>query len=207
MGEVLNKLLNAMNGRTTLIYGPAGSGKTNLSLWLLSMLSQGTSNSSTNYFLSTEGMSFLYLIDRFNLEENTLFINIISENHLIDTVLKMLLDSSRRASVIVVDSINSLYRAELATSSRAGYYMNIALALLSIIKRKNSSSVILTAQVKAGDNDVGISGYKTLLFWSDIVIKLVKKEVEREAVLVYPRSLSKLRFKFTVGEYGVRVIS
>ena len=150
-----------------VIYGPAASGKTNLALYLLKL------NSAHTLYISTEGSIYVErVIQLAPLNAIVKFINVLTLEEQLLSLVKALIKSW---DLIVIDSINSLFRTEILEKKYALTAFNMMLASLRRASRKGTY-IILTAQVRAGEEDEEPSGLKYLKFWCDGLLRLEKSK-------------------------------
>jgi RecA/RadA recombinase len=192
--------LEELVGRVTLIYGVAGSGKTNLCLWTMSR------GPGVGLYISTEGAVPLDLLSRYGLTEGErLFVKeVFSVEDLAVELLDMYVCGLlNRFSGVCVDSINAHYRYEATWRTDAGRLMNTALALLSQLASLYGSYVLLTAQVREEEGEELPSGYELLEFWSDAIVRITRSGSRRIIEWLKPDSYRGRRAVFTIGERGV----
>mgnify|MGYP000135472172 CR=1 FL=1 len=173
-----------------LIYGEAGSGKTNLTLFLLAKASR---NGRRGIYISTEGKIYQALVDQDKFT-NVFFSEVYDLNELSKLIfeLKTLLDKlDDKKMVIVVDTINSLYRLQ-ENLEHAVTVLNMQLALLYKLSRLGCT-VIVTGQVRERleeevhtTTSVDVSGSTYLRFWPDIIIRLERVGVRRMLIVEKP---------------------
>ncbi len=197
----------------TQLYGPAGSGKTNVCLQLaVNCVRSG----KKVVFIDTEaGHSFerlkqiagsdservlknIYVYEPHNFEEQ----NFIVENleHVVNENFGM----------IVLDSAVSLYRlhSEEEKVTSANRQLSRQFAKLSELAAKHNLAVIVTNQVYSSieDGEVEPIGGSILKYWSKAIIELRKDSANvREAILRRHRSLPEdMRCKFVIASEGLR---
>ena len=173
-----------------LIYGEAGSGKTNLTLFLLAKASR---NGRRGIYISTEGKIYQALVDQDKFT-NVFFSEVYDLNELSKLIfeLKTLLDKlDDKKMVIVVDTINSLYRLQ-ENLEHAVTVLNMQLALLYKLSRLGCT-VIVTGQVRERleeevhtTTSIDVRGSTYLRFWPDIIIRLERVGVRRMLIVEKP---------------------
>jgi len=190
-----------------LIYGAAGSGKTNLTLWFLSNISKNAIAKQL-FYVSTEGSSYIHLLNRYSFGTNTYFIDAISLDHLLDIVLSICHKKDNIAA-IAIDSINNFYRTEVLESSVINRLLNTIMALLAYAHKRMSSYIIVTAQVRE-TKELGFSGESILRFWTDVIAYIRKTEEpelgSRELIFEFPDEIAGLSLKFKIGDEGVKLL-
>ncbi len=173
-----------------LIYGEAGSGKTNLTLFLLAKASR---NGRRGIYISTEGKIYQAVVDQEKFT-NVFFSEVYDLNELSKLIfeLKTLLDKlDDRKMVIVVDTINSLYRLQ-ENLEHAVTVLNMQLAFLYKLSRLGCT-VIVTGQVRErleeevrATTSIDVSGSTYLRFWPDIIIRLERVGARRMLIVEKP---------------------
>ncbi|MCD6428950.1 MAG: hypothetical protein J7L12_04990 [Desulfurococcales archaeon] len=195
-----------LNRGIVLIYGAAGSGKTNLTLWLLSNISKNTKVRQL-FYVSTEGSSYVHLLSRYSFSNNTYFINAINIDHLIDIVLDVCY-GKKDIAAIAIDSINNFYRTEALESNVINRLLNTVMALLAYTRRRTGSYIIVTAQVREADT-LSFSGESLLRFWSDVIAcirKIGGSELgSRELIFESPNEIAGLSLELRIGDKGVEL--
>ncbi|RLG77055.1 MAG: hypothetical protein DRO14_02895 [Thermoprotei archaeon] len=195
-----------LNRGIVLVYGPAGSGKTNLTLWLLSRVSRST-EAKQLFYVSTEGSSYVHLLSRYCFGNNIYFINAVNIDHLLDIILNVCY-GKKDVAAIAVDSINNFYRTEALESNIVNKLLNTIMALLAYAHRRMGSYIIVTAQVREVDT-LSFSGESILRFWSD-VIAYIRKVGEpelggRELIFESPDEIAGLTLELRIGDKGVEL--
>ncbi len=196
MGE---RLVEITEGRLTLVYGSAGSGKTNLCLWILSKAL------GPSLYLSTEGTIPIALLDRYSLTGGEFYFReAFSLEDLSVQLTSMFAEGSLgRFRSICVDSVNAHYRYEVAERRDANKLLSTLLALLSHTASRYGSRVLLTAQVREEEGEQVPSGYDILSFWSDVILRIRRSGDAREIEPIKPGELRGLRLAFRISERGV----
>lgn len=150
-----------------LLYGVAGSGKTNLLLNIIACSCRRVDGHF--YYISTEGALQLHRAVKMGIAANNVALAAaLSQEHLLD----LLLEAIRRGNVaaILVDTINSFYRM-YATDEGALRIFMVMLALLDSIA-ETSTYVLAAAQIREEEGEESIVGAELLLPWADVVVKL-----------------------------------
>lgn len=156
-------------GEPVIIYGEPGSGKTSL---VLKILKETLAAGATAAFISTEGgpvverMEAMGILDLEDLEVSRAY----TMEHLAELVA---LAISRRRDLVVVDSINSLYRVEAGLGRRANEVLLGILAMLRAHSREGGWP-ISTAQVR-GSEDIEPSGLALINFYGGVVARVSKR--------------------------------
>ncbi len=200
------ELARLMSGHLTVLYGVAGSGKTNIAMQLMEITCRDLADGEACYFISTEGPHYLNLLRRYNLGPQCFLAYAVSGEHLLKLVLDVLL-SDLRVKYLAIDSINNFYRAEALKLKYANVMFNTILALLSQIAHQDRALVLVTAQVRtAPTGEEEISGDTLISFWSDVVIKCERIGPGKgELIFNYPDSWAGKKTRFEVGDEGVKL--
>tara|TARA_B100000315_G_C14577683_1_gene588747 strand:- start:1594 stop:2331 length:738 start_codon:yes stop_codon:yes gene_type:complete len=212
----------------TMIAGPPGSGKTNMSI--LTACSQAKKGNKV-IFIDTEGG---FSVDRVKqiIPEN--YEKILENIFLLEPTnfeeqnksFSKLLDKLRKEQIglIVIDGMATLYRLELGEASRSGgkseervRTLNSKVAqqmrILSEISRKKKIPIVITNQVyssflsdeenrKGIIKEVNIVGGDLLKYWSKCIIEL-KNEHRKKAILLKHRSLPRKEMSFEIRNEGI----
>lgn len=186
----------------TTIYGPAGSGKTNLCLLaLLSVIKEG----KKGIFVDTEGgfsmlrfeqlcPDYKPILDQILLFSPTTF----EEQRKVFTLIKEMEKEMDKINIgiIIIDSVSMLYRLEIgksedvyATNRELGYQVSI----LTEIARKRHIPILLTNQVYSSFDEkekVNMVGGDILKYSSKCLLELQKAhQTKRRIILRKHRSL------------------
>src|SRR3989344_1099790 len=212
----------------TTIYGPAGSGKTNLCM--LAAVSQAKKGNKV-IFIDTEGG---FSIDRFkqicydNHEEtmkNILLLKPTSFNEqkkVFDSLLKEI--KKPNIGLIIVDGMTMLYRLEIGDAKKERDESKIfatnkdlaqQLRTLSEISRNLSIPILVTNQVyydflsdedyKEGkERTAKMVGGDLLKYWSKCIIELKNESGKRTLYLKKHRSLPEKELQFIIDNKGIR---
>lgn len=213
-------------GIITTFYGPGGSGKSNFVL--LAACHQAKKDKKI-IFIDTEGS---FSIDRINqisggipefVLKNIIILKTTSFQEQKTAFLKLEKElKSENIGLIIVDSINMLYRLELADARKKDSdevkKVNLDLAKqmksLNEIARKKEIPVLITSQVYneflseedwlAGkERGVGIVGGDLLKYWSKCIIELKNQNGKRKAIIRKHRSLPEKELNFEICNEGI----
>lgn len=198
-GQLSVWILKITEGKVTSIYGSAGSGKTNLCLWILSSVP------APSLYISTEGSLPTSLLDRYSLTtKDFYFVEALSLEDLATQIIGMFLNGElSKYRNICVDSVNAHYRYEVMERRDASKLFNAALAILSYVASRYGTRVLLTAQVREEEGEIVPSGYEILEFWSDLVLEVKRSEVYRVISVIKPIDLKERKLVFSIDEQGV----
>lgn len=214
----------------TTIYGPAGTGKTNLCI--LAATSQAKKGNKV-VFIDTEGgfsidrlkqmtggsnetteevLKNIMLLKPTNFEEQTkAFSKILSA-----------IKGKENIGLIIIDGISMLYRLEIAKVSHdyekvkaINSQLARQLRILSEIARKRLIPIIITNQVYSDflskqdvingkEKQVHMVGGDILKYWSKCIIELQNNRGKRKAILKKHRSLPEKELSFIITNSGIR---
>ncbi len=195
--DILDRIL-LPKYRKILIYGEAGSGKTNVMLNIL--LCSKTNNNL--YYISTEGSTFLDRVLSLKIaSHNILFSIALDQNHLAQLIIDIVM-MYKNPQAILIDSINHFYRIEATKQQSLRMFLNI-LTLLDLISYGNIY-VIASAQVKADEYyGEAIAGYEYLSMWADTIVAIEKFSNSTRVLRLVKPSID-LKFKFLITRSGIK---
>jgi DNA repair protein RadB len=197
----------------TQLYGPAGSGKTNICLQCaINCIRSG----KKVVFIDTEGGRSVERVRQMAKEdfekvlENSYFYEptkFEDQNFIIENLEKII---NEKFGLIILDCAVSLYR--IGTDEEKATTMNRQLskqlARLREIARKYNLAVIITNQVYSSFEDGGVEpiGGSILKYWSKAIVELKKENANvREAILRRHRSLPEdISVKFVITNEGLK---
>lgn len=214
-------------GIITLLYGPAGSGKSNI---ILLCAAQQAKKEKKVLFIDTEGSFSVERINQICSEPEEILKNIIIvkatnfiEQKKVFQKLHNQINRSENIGLIIVDSMTMLYRLALAEARKKGMQdlqgVNAELAkqmnILNEIARKKQIAVLITGQVysdflteeewlKGKEAGVNVVGGDILKYWSKTVIELQKKNTRRTAIIRKHRALPEKSLSFEIVKEGIR---
>lgn len=200
-------------GVLTTLYGPAGSGKSNLCLMCLA-----NNHTKKIIFIDTEGAFSITRLKQLTDDYEEVLKNVIvltptdfAEQKKVFEKLKTLI--STKIGLLIVDSMAMLYRLEIGKSKDAittNRELGVQLASLIQIARKFDIPVILTNQVYSDLEDkdqVKLVGGDTLRYASKCLIELQKIKNGRIAIVRKHRSLPEGKeVKFKIIDQGIEEI-
>ena len=211
----------------TMIAGPPGSGKTNMTI--LTACSQSKKGNKVIY-IDTEGG---FSIDRVKQIVGENYKDILKNIFLLEPTnfeeqkkcfLKLLNEIKKgHVSLIIIDGIAMLYRLELGDAVKSKENRNIKelnrdvskqMRILSEISRKQKIPIIFTNQVYASflseedwkngvEKEVNIVGGDLFKYWSKCIIELKKEGRKKKAILLKHRSLPNKEMNFDIREKGI----
>ncbi len=161
-----SKLIDYVVSRKYVIfYGEAGTGKTSLVLSIIKHLGE-----AFVYFNTEYDVNFERVVQVLGLNCNGLFIRVYDMSDLIFYIIKAL---ASHKPVIVVDSLNALYRHEaginLSVSTKKFAFLNAILKYYS-----KEKLVLCTAQVSGEEEEP--SGMEVISFYANSLVKLEKED-------------------------------
>ena len=199
----------------TVIYGGAGSGKTNFCL--LCAVSQANKGNKV-IFVDTEGGFSIERVKQLAGEESAkvmenIFLlkptNFTEQKKSFEEILKYL---KNEVTLIVVDSMTILYRLDFANAREKGdsevQKINAELVrqirTLAEISRKRNIPVLVTNQVYRWEETDKMVGGDILKYWGKCLIEIVNDRGSRTAYLRKHRSLPESSFAFQIKDDGIK---
>ena len=211
-GTPLDKIIGGLEpGIITNIYGPAGSGKTNIVIaTVLSTLQTGRKvmfvDTESNF--SAERFSQLGGTD--DMLKNIIFLNLGSWSEQ-DRGINKLFDKIKKENVglIIVDSMVALYRMEVDDENFRKVNKQLAkqFSVLANIGRELNIPVFVTSQVYTkldkitGVAEVEISSNRIARYWSKTMIELQRVQRSGHRIAILRRHRSKpedVKVEFTI---------
>jgi DNA repair protein RadB len=214
----------------TTLYGPGGSGKSNLAMILAtSMAKKGNKTIfiDTEGGFSTERFKQIHRGEREQIENDLQNIFLLKptsfkeQESAFGQMLKYVKKES--ISLIIIDSIAMLYRLELGTAietksqeeiSKINRKLANQLRALTEIARKQNIPVIITNQVYASftknkedkqkERQVSMVGGDLLRYWSKCLIEIKNYNGKRSLTLQKHRSLPQKELAFEIINPGIK---
>ncbi len=199
------------NGIISTVYGPAGSGKTNIGL----IAAANAEKEGNVIFIDTESsfsMERYYQISGKRKLDNIELIEPVEFEEQ-KKVIRNLREkvNEKEIKLIVIDSLTMLYRLERSENhEEVNLELTKQLSILSSIARKKNIAILVTNQVYSDFEKKGsikMVGGDILKYWSKCIVRLDKKEGLsniRKATLVKHRSLPENRsFYFKITQFGI----
>ncbi len=212
----LDKLLDGglETDAITNIYGPPGSGKTNIAL--ATVLACCTSGKKSVY-VDTEGSFSLERFEQLGgtekeMKDILMFpVHDWKEQHKKLIELEKLVEKEKNIGVIVVDSIVSLYRLEMDEKNfqQTNKQLATQYSIFSKIVRKFNIPVLVTNQVYSKGDEIELTSRTIARYWSKTLVELKRldKENQRIAILRKHRSLPEGRsIEFEITKNGFKTI-
>ena len=209
----LDKLLNGGIEKDVItnIYGPAGSGKTNVALCTVIQ----NSKKGKVVYVDTEGS---FSAERFEqlggtkeLLKNIMFIDPTEWNEQIECVHNLEKTIAKNdVSLIVIDSLVTLYRLELSQENFKEVNKQLATqySILSRIARKYKIPVLVTNQVySTKDDEIELTSRAIAKYWSKALIELKRTGTpnHRAAIVRKHRSIPENKsIEFEITENGLK---
>jgi len=206
----------------TTIYGPAGSGKTNLCI--MAAVHQALKGNKVIY-IDTEGS---FSADRLkqiggspDIIKNILILRATTFWEQKEVFNRLLTEIKKSVSLIVVDSISMLYRLELGfanqqskeKASMINRSLGRQLRILAEISSKRNIPVLITNQVYSDftmnadeippKKAVRMVGGDLLNYWPKCIIEIQKDERKRKAILRKHRSMPEKEIEFIITDKGI----
>lgn len=211
----------------TTLYGPAGSGKTNLCLIASvyqALLGKKVIYIDTEGGFSVERVKQIATSDR--VLKNIFILRATNFSEQREAINKLLYLVNKQVGLVVVDSIAMLYRLELGMANQEKNFdrvqaINRALArqlrILAEIARKKYIPVLVTNQVyseflsreeleSGKEKSVSMVGGDLLKYWSKCIIELQNLPGKKKAILRKHRSLPEKEFLFKITNKGIKKI-
>ncbi len=193
----------------TNIYGPPGSGKTNIALCVL----LGVANTKKAVYIDTEGSfskeRFAQLGGTEKCMKNIFLLEVHEwvEQHKKMQELEKLVEKDK-ISLIIVDSLVALYRLQLDDSNFSLVNKQLATqySILSKMARKYKIPVLVTNQVYTKDDKVELTSRTIARYWSKTLVELkrLEKDNHRVAIVRKHRSIAEGRtVEFKIAEKGL----
>ncbi|MBI1969753.1 DNA repair and recombination protein RadB [Candidatus Woesearchaeota archaeon] len=198
----------------TTLYGPAGSGKTNLCI--LAMVAVARHGKKVIYIDTDGGFSperLRQIAGEESILDNILFLQPTNfeEQEKAFHKLKDMVDA--RIGLIVVDSVSMLYRLEMGKKGEItdiNKALSLQISYLGEIARKEKIPILLTNQVYADFEDkqrIHMVGGDILKYGSKCLIELQKYRGSiRKAILRKHRSIGEKEVYFEITERGLQEV-
>ena len=192
-------------GIVTVLYGPAGSGKSNLVLLALTTLEKKA------LFIDTEGSFSVERLKQFTPKAQQLLDRIIvtkasslkKQGSIIERIPSMM---KKGVELIIVDGIATQYRAAIARGEKdLNNELSKQINVLYGAAMEHNIPVLITSQVYAdmeGDG-VKIVGGDIIKYSAKCMIELQHENDTRTAILIKHRSLPPRKKTFVIQEVGV----
>jgi len=217
--DVVNSLLDGgyEKDSITVIYGPAGSGKTNL---MLHAAIHAVNKGKKVIYIDTEGG---YSVKRLKqlVPETKKYLDAIvfmrpttfeKQAKAVD-LLAHLAGSKKTGEnlgLVIIDSIGNLYRLEHNDADNKTKVQELSLQLkcLNQISREKKIPVLLTNQVYSSFNGSGVRlvGGDLMAYASKCLIELQHENGARTAILRKHRSIGERKENFKIEEKGIKKI-
>lgn len=208
----LDKIINGglESDAITNVYGPPGSGKTNIALCAI----LGQVKSRKVAYIDTEGSFSLERFQQLGGTEKGMKNILMSEVHDWKAQHRAVQDLEKlvekeNIALVVVDSLVALYRLELDDKNFSLINRQLATqySILSKIARKHKIPVLVTNQVYTKDDRVELTSRTIARYWSKTLIELkrLEKDNHRIAIVRKHRSVPESRsVEFQIKEKGLK---
>ncbi len=199
----------------TTIYGPAGSGKTNLCLIAASEIAK---KGKKVVYIDTEGGFSISRLNQISDEKTAekILVYKVTDFKEQREALNRLMSNLKGIGLIVMDSIAMQYRLELGNANSEKKENDVVminralvrqLRILNEIARKKNIPVLITNQVYSDFNNrekVNMVGGDILKYWSKCLIELQRVGAgKRKAILKKHRSMPEKEFSFIINDKGI----
>ena len=217
--SAIDNLLNGgvEKGTITQIFGPPGSGKSNIALVLaVNVAKQGKKvvyvdtegGISINRIKQIAGEDFSKIVNNIIVFEPTSF---LEQNENLKTIELWIRKHHDDVDLCVLDSAVALYRVDDMKSSRLNKELGKQMGILAKIVRNYDVAVVLTNQIYSSFDDdnkdaVKAVGGTILQYWSKTIIQLERNEEfnKRIATLKRHRSIGEgKQVTFKIVERGI----
>lgn len=166
----------------TLLYGEAETGKTSLAIQCAvnaSRMGYKTLFIDSDYTFSPKRFSQIASHDGEEVSKSIILVKPSSFREQVDIIDHLDRYLSERFGLVIVDTVTSLYRAELGDAKKTftlNRELNQQVATLAQISKTHGVSILLTSQVRSvleqGKTETEPVATRVLKFWSDTVIRL-----------------------------------
>ncbi|RKX84547.1 MAG: DNA repair and recombination protein RadB [Spirochaetes bacterium] len=175
------------HGSLTNLYGPPGSGKTNIAL--LASVSCANNGKKVIYIDTEGGFSperLSQISKNFDMVSKSIIVvepKTFEEQDKLIRDLDKMLDNT---GLIVLDSLVNLYRLELEDKNFQQINKKLAnqLAILSKLSREKNIPVLITNQVYSDGNGIQPVSRDITKYWSKCLIELVKLDKGRRVAIL-----------------------
>ena len=193
------------------IYGPPGSGKTNI---MLSAALACCESGKKVIYIDTEGSFSLERFEQMGGSgwlKDIKFIQVYSWSEQIRAVKDLEKVVDKNIGLIIIDSMVALYRLEMDEKNFQNINKQLATqySILSRITRTEHIPVIITNQVYNKEGNIEMTSRTIAKYWSKTLVELRKTEKEnhRLAILRKHRSLPEGRsIEFAITKDGMKQV-
>ncbi len=215
-GTPLDNLLNGGidTDCITNIYGPAGSGKTNICM--IASRENFKRNGKTLYIDTEANFSFdrarqIEDKDFDKFMKSIILKSVYSWKEQIDTIKELRNSIPENVKLIIVDSLVSLYRLEIDNNNYQEINKQLAsqYSILTRIAREKKIPVLVTNQIYSSEGKIEMTSRFISRYWPKVIIELKRSNSDnnRLAVIRKHHSLPEGKYiEFEIVEKGLKPV-
>jgi len=199
--------LFALGENRIVVYGQAAAGKTNFVLNVMKCTKERwidqCKDSWSMVFINSESMDYRARLIQLGLTDDRIYVvDVLDQLSLISALMEALRTvKTSKCALIIVDSVNSLYRFETSFNPLASEVFVQILELLELASK--SVHIIVTAQVHQEEETVELVGKAELSYWASIIIRIDKCDHHRCLVVEKPEN-KVMRQLFVINRTGIK---
>jgi len=154
-------------------------------------------------FINSESMDYRARLIQLGLTDDRIYVvDVLDQLSLISALVEALRTvKTSKCALIIVDSVNSLYRFEASFNPLASEVFVQILELLELVSK--NVHIIVTAQVHQEEEAVELVGKAELSYWASIIIRIDKCGHHRCLVVEKPEN-KVMRQLFIINRTGVK---
>jgi len=204
--DELDQLFASSENRI-VVYGRAAAGKTNFVLNVMKCTKEQWVNqckdSWSMVFINSESMDYTARLVQLGLTDDRIYvIDVLDQLSLISALMEALgAVKTSKCALVIVDSVNSLYRFEASFNPLASEVFVQILELLELASK--NVHVIVTAQVHQEEETIELVGKAELGYWASIIIRIDKCNRHRCLVVEKPEN-KVMRQLFVIDRTGIK---
>jgi len=199
--------LFALGENRIVVYGQAAAGKTNFALNVMKCTKERwidqCKDSWSMVFINSESMDYRARLVQLGLTDDRIYvIDVLDQLSLISALMEALRTvKTSKCALIIVDSVNSLYRFESSFNPLASELFVQVLELLELASK--NVHIIVTAQVHQEEETVELVGKAELSYWASIIIRIDKCNHHRCLVVEKPEN-KVVKQLFVIDRTGIK---